>query len=193
MNPDFRYIPANSTPVTKGNLPVVVYTYTSEERGMPAAIAYKGSSSKPVWHFRFPSENHRNARINSLFADVEYAEKLKAEQRAERQAFRHGFEIGDILYCSWGYEQTNIEFWQVIAKTSKTVTFREIRQTKEANAFMSGTCMPIKDDFIGDGYTRPVRPDRNGKGMVKFAETAGGMMRYLWAWDGKPKGYSEYY
>lgn len=30
-----------------------------------------------------------------------------------------GYKVGDIFYTSWGYEQTNIEFYQVVKATPK--------------------------------------------------------------------------
>ncbi len=37
--------------------------------------------------------------------------------------------VGDIFVSSWGYEQTNVTFYQVLSvHGKKTVTVREIRQ-----------------------------------------------------------------
>lgn len=182
-----RYIPENSTLITRDNLPAEVYIYTNKS-GQPAAIAYAGKSNKPVWHYRFTNEAQRQARINGLFDGVEYRENAKQERKAARQSFTHTITEGDILYASWGYDQTNIEYFQVVSRTRKTVTFCEIAQTKQPDGFMTGTCLPIKNKFIGKEYTRPVRPDNK----VNFAEYEGGMMRRLWKWDGTAKGYSEY-
>ncbi|MFS1350643.1 hypothetical protein ACLZX5_03715 [Enterococcus faecium] len=29
------------------------------------------------------------------------------------------YKVGDIFYSSWGYEQTNVTFWQIIKLTKK--------------------------------------------------------------------------
>jgi hypothetical protein len=59
-------------------------------------------------------------------------------------------KVGDIFYCSWGYDQTNIDFYQVVelSASGKTAKLREIGKT-----FVNPTGGPIehvsavKDDF----------------------------------------------
>lgn len=59
------------------------------------------------------------------------------------------YQIGDIFYNSWGYEQTNVTFWQIIKLTEKTVWFQPIaKETVETYTTMSGTVIPIPDKFI---------------------------------------------
>ena len=39
-----------------------------------------------------------------------------------------GIKIGDIFYCTWGYEQTNISMFQVVKLCGKTsVVLREVK------------------------------------------------------------------
>jgi len=192
-----RYIPENSQPITRLDLPAVVYAYNNKSTGQPAAIAYAGKSNKPTWHYRFGCDADRQARIEKFFEAIAYNEDQKIARKSERLSFKHGYKDGDILYSSWGYDQTNIEFYQVVAHTAKKITFREVCQTRKADGFMCGTCSPIPNEFKKDSkeYTRNVVPSSihpETKGNVHFAEYDGGMMRYLWEWDGNPKGYSEY-
>ena len=43
---------------------------------------------------------------------------------------------GDIYEGSWGYDQTNAEFWQVIKRTPKTVTLRRLSaEVREGRLF----------------------------------------------------------
>lgn len=48
------------------------------------------------------------------------------EKVAAVQEYKHGFKIGEILYASWGYEQTNLDFYKVVAVTEKTVRIVEV-------------------------------------------------------------------
>ncbi|MFD1898982.1 hypothetical protein GQR36_24640 [Enterococcus termitis] len=60
----------------------------------------------------------------------------------------HKYLVGDILYTSWGYEQTNVAFWQVIKTTDKTVWLRPIaKKTVEVQTSMSGTVEPVPNIF----------------------------------------------
>ena len=99
------------------------------------------------------------------------------------------FEIGDILYTSWGYDQTNVEFFQVVGKTAKTIKVREIGADVRETGFMCGYSMPVKDDF----QDRPWY----GNGRNEFTVQCRRYMRSpiyggLWKWDGKPK-YTSWY
>ncbi|EJC3740827.1 MULTISPECIES: hypothetical protein [Enterococcus] len=59
------------------------------------------------------------------------------------------YKVGDIFYSSWGYEQTNVTFWQIIKLTEKTAWFRPIKkQTVKNYTSMSGETMPIPNEFI---------------------------------------------
>ena len=56
--------------------------------------------------------------------------KLLKEQKVVKvQEYDHGFKVGDILYMSWGYEQTNLDFFKVVAVTEKSVRLVEVKMT----------------------------------------------------------------
>ena len=51
-------------------------------------------------------------------ARADYQEEEKADKT--ETANIKGVKVGDVFYESWGYEQTNIDFWQVTALKGKT-------------------------------------------------------------------------
>ena len=56
--------------------------------------------------------------------------------------------LGKVFYSSWGYDQTNVNFYQVVAlKGRKTVILQEINCDYEALGDMSGKVKPILDSF----------------------------------------------
>lgn len=66
-------------------------------------------------------------------ASIMISKLLKAQkenntkEKVEKvQEYEHGYKVGDILYISWGYEQTNLDFFQVVAVTEKTVRIVEV-------------------------------------------------------------------
>lgn len=59
------------------------------------------------------------------------------------------FEVGDILTGSWGYDQTNWEFYQVVAINGKKVTIREVARASNDIAWATERVYPAKDKFIG--------------------------------------------
>ena len=46
-------------------------------------------------------------------------------------------EIGTILVNRWGYEQTNVDFFQVIKVTEKTVVIRQIAKETVKKAIIN--------------------------------------------------------
>ena len=85
-------------------------------------------------------------------------EAAKKETSSEKAAVNlAGFIVGDILYSSWGYDQTNIDFYQVVKVTAKTITVKEINYKSDYDSSMSGYKVPVKNAFIDDlEYTRKV-------------------------------------
>ena len=104
--------------------------------------------------------------------------------------FVHTLTAGDILYSSYGYDQTNIDFYQVIATTKKTVTFRELKQIARRDTTYGdgGTTVPDVGNFADSKeHARTVKPGN----CVNFAEHEGGYMLRLNPWDGRPMSWSD--
>ena len=101
---------------------------------------------------------------------------------------KHNIKPGDIFYNSWGWEQTNIDFYQVVSTTAKTITLRAIKGTSnDYNAhYMTGSTIAVKDAFCNDELLRKIPYLFNGKWCVSFEYGAGSQ------WDGRPMSYSCY-
>jgi hypothetical protein len=75
-------------------------------------------------------------------------------------------KIGQIFRRSWGYDQTNVDYFQVVALKAKTVVVREINhaQVKGSEGFMSCNVVPVKDSFIETSLARQVKVGINHDG-----------------------------
>lgn len=61
------------------------------------------------------------------------------------------FKVGDIFVESWGYEQTNVDFYQVIKVNKASVVLRKIgSKSLRATGWASDEVEPFKDDFVGE-------------------------------------------
>jgi len=107
----------------------------------------------------------------------------KALKKEEEQLVK----VGDIFYNSWGYDQTNIDWYQVTAltKSGKSVKVRPIAGKIKETGFMSGESSPVKGKFTGPAVAKRVGVNR---GEVYLPS------KYGWTskWDGKPKYQSWY-
>lgn len=93
-------------------------------------------------------------------------------------------QAGAILSSSWGYEQTNVDFYEVTRATAKTVWLRRIEANREASeAFMQYTSVPRPGRYTGEEFRRKIRP--GGRiSITSYALAA--------PWDGKPERGSSY-
>lgn len=75
------------------------------------------------------------------------------EREFIKKHFVNPFDVGDILHHSWGYDQTQCDYYQVVAKTRAGVTVRPIGSETVAGSqgHMSRSAMPVKDKFV-EGY-----------------------------------------
>lgn len=63
---------------------------------------------------------------------------------------------GIILFESWGYEQTNIDFYQIVRATEKSIWLRPINsRVVKTGANYTYWVEPVKDDFSNEN--KPIR------------------------------------
>ena len=146
---------------------------------------------KPILNLTFQTWERAEELIREKLA-ARAAHKDAMKKRAEeRQNYRHDYKVGDILYTSWGYDQTNIEFFQVVAVPSlKSITIREIagQQTDTPTGNdMAAYVIPRPGVFSFPGGAKDVTKRVSPNGSVKFAS-----YRYAWKWDGRERYCSWY-
>ena len=93
-------------------------------------LGFRWHRQKKIWYAKQTPER---LELAQAIADGEdYAEQIRKEEPKKKQkkaekknAF--GVKVGDIFSASWGYEQTNNDFFQVIALVGeKSVKVREV-------------------------------------------------------------------
>lgn len=101
----------------------------------------------------------------------------------------HNFKTGDILYSSWGYDQTNINFYQVTKLVGKTmVELREVHSAIHDTPHMTyQDVVAVKDSFMEPSN----KYDSRGKIMKRKVNKYGGVKindcYSAYPWDGRPK------
>lgn len=180
--------PANSQKVTCKVSGAYVFLYTTN-KGEPAARGFtKSAKSNSVFWLRFPSEARRAAFVTQFFANQSARTEATKARRAER-ATPHTLQVGHVLYTSWGYEQTNVDFYQVTRIVGKnSVEIRAIASQDATGAGRgthdSGRCLPVLDAFKGEPMIK--RVDMGGKSpSIRIASYASAQL-----WDGKSVYYS---
>lgn len=120
----------------------------------PGIVIWYGKSKRPK-RWRFRSIEQRAEWLASQKAADDSSRAHKQERKAARAAdsakMADQIQVGTILHYSWGYDQTNCDFYQVVAKSGRRVTIREIgsRTVDGSEGFMSDRRTPAHDKFIG--------------------------------------------
>jgi hypothetical protein len=151
-------------------------------------VCYRHKQSKPCENWRFSTEEKRNAWSHDWYLkQLRFADdKLKRKEaaKAEKSAFACTLKPGDILSSSWGYDQTNVDFFQVVEVIGKaTVTLQAMKQEEtESHSGMSGQCRPtaVNPD------AKPFRARQSPSGSVKVGH------QHASLWDGRAMYYSSY-
>ena len=152
---------------------------------LPIAAIFFGKRTKAESHTRFQTAARRDEFVAASVQTHRNWLKAKADYKAKQKAENvRKLVVGDILVSSWGYEQTNIDYYQVTKLVGKaSVEITPIGQRRKETAFMQGTCEPKPSNFIGE----PIRKRVQGSDHVKITSYS-----YAWKWDGRPRHWSSY-
>ena len=156
---------------------VVIYRYTAGRNGKPAVAAFGGKRSKPDLHFYYSSEEAREAAIERYVDGQRATLNFKAARRATRKA-PNTLAIGSIVYSSWGYDQTNVDFYEVVDKPSQHfVVIRKVAKSVTECNGSSDRVVPVEGSYVSEGK----RVKANADNSIKVGHTR------AYEWDGEPK------
>lgn len=93
-------------------------------------------------------------------------------------------EVGTVLVSSWGYDQTNIDFYEVVKRTAKTVEVRPIRRKVQPKGWCQDIVEPLPGSFSGEAFRRKIK-DFSRDGNDPFIDI--NSFAFAHVWDGKPK------
>ena len=146
----------------------------------PSCIAFPKKGKNKLFWYRFKNVEHMNKHINNVLENAKTREEEKAKYKAERLK-PHTLKIGDVLYTSWGYDQTNIDFYKVVKLVCKT----SIKLCKMTNQYYESDCRGSDKVVPGDvkENAEPFLKRVNGKdNHVNISS-----FEFATVWDGNPK------
>ena len=105
--------------------------------------------------------------------------------------------VGKIFYSSWGYEQTNIDFYKVIAvsKSGKSITLIKLgNKIAEVEGFCSEYVLPDESKEIGEPIkNRRLNTSKFGGQSFVNVSTREDWTNYAYEWGGQPLLQTSYY
>lgn len=186
--PRASFLPKGAVKVASKKSSAVAYLSVSMI-GRPCAVGFYGKADKPAFNYSFRSVEKRNKWVADWLVKMDDVAAYKAKQvadKAAKLAQPHGLKVDDVLVCSWGYDQTNIDYYQVIELVGKrSVKIREISCERVETHFMQGKSVPAVGKFVGEAMLKKV--DENDR--VRIASYASASKLEQVVIDGKPCGY----
>jgi hypothetical protein len=146
--------------------PVLRIIREERDNGTLLARTLKPKAVRHTHYFSFKTAERREQWINEQIAHALSRASEKDARHAARTQFRHGYQVGDMLHGSWGYDQTNCEFYQVVKTTEKTITVRALGAlpVPGTDGFMCQSLIPHGGSMHGPEIRAVVRPSYDGKG-----------------------------
>lgn len=105
---------------------------------------WKPKAKRPDY-IQFRSVERREDYIQRRIESWDAWNASKAAAAAERKAFDATavYAVGEILGCSWGYDQTQHDFYEVLTVTRQTITLQKIGSRQvESLTSMSAHVVP---------------------------------------------------
>ena len=155
------------------------------------AAGFRWHNLKKLWYAKQTPERMELAQKLSGGNATETAPVVPVAREA---VSKYGIKVGDILCDSWGYEQTNVEFYKVTKIISACkIEIVELGHIEvETYGPMSGTVVPNMDRVIGEPVQKMVSQSswekHDGTFHVKISDCIS-----LTPWDGHPMHRSSYY
>ena len=134
---------------------IAAVIYTSELAGKFYARGYLRKGMNTKFNYMFSTAERREQYVTGWVDGLMDREASKLATRSAKKAATHSLVVGSILNTSWGYDQTNVEYFQVVGMKSKTmVILREIASIQHDDSHV----LPARDSFIGKMFTKRVNP-----------------------------------
>ena len=97
-----------------------------------------------------------SGHVRSIYQKAVAKQKRKTAIANEDVASFAALQVGDVLYSSWGYDQTNVDFFQCVGfKGKATVTLRGIAgDSSDSGGSMGGRTTPCVGRFVSGEFSR---------------------------------------
>ena len=151
------YIPKDARKETQDGINAEVYLY--EQRGKPCGMGFIAKQSKHVFNYAYRSEESRREAVSQFFDGQRKAQEYKDNRRAQKRNFVHTLKVGDVLHGSWGYDQTNCEFAEVVELHGKVAVIRSLAHQHASGTgnSMAENVKPVPGNYIGEPMRRIIQ------------------------------------
>jgi hypothetical protein len=141
-------------------------------------VGFYGKQTSPAFNYSFKTFEAAEKELNTLADQRLRFFEQKRKQMQERKDYAHDYVAGDILYSSWGYDQTNVDFYEVTGVLGKQITLRAVgsKVVRSSPGIEYVVAQPGR--FTGPPMKKLVQQG----GVVKIDSVA-----RAYKWDGTPR------
>ncbi len=137
---------------------------------------FRWHSVKKCWYAK---DSEKSQCIINELNDGETAPSKTAQPTTKKEIKnKFGVKVGDIFYMSWGYEQTNLDFFVVVELVgSQSVRIKEcVLKTTEESMYSHGMARDVAfepSDYAILESSFFCKDEQKGKGMLKRVRQTG--------------------
>lgn len=93
-----------------------------------------------------------------------------------------GIEVGTIFYASWGYDQTNVDFYEVVGLTPKGVKIRKVAQFADSGGYGHDEVSAQSGRYLSEEVETKIL-----RGSAEHPYLSINSFSSASVWDGQPK------
>lgn len=160
----------------------------------PSVKIWKPKATKPSANCWFRTAEQREAYVAEFVRNYGEHRAARAQATAERNGTPEqlaAVQVGTVFVHSWGWEQTNVDFYEVVEKRGRNVVLQPIASREVEGSLyghgMANQVVAVPGQHLArDPVTKRLQFTGDGCAYVSF--------EYGWAeaWDGRPM-YSSWY
>ena len=135
---------------------LIILTYDEDDKYY--LKIWKANGAHPFDNYYFRSIERRQTFIDDRIDSAESRTARKAERNRIKSAFKADLKPGDIYYTSWGYDQTNVDFYRVDSVKGSFAILQEIAAKHIPDSDGSMSCRVIADPTrtVGDPIRKKI-------------------------------------
>ena len=142
-----------------------------------------------MWNDVLKSEKY----IQETLLKAELWDTDKKVNAKRKKLAKHPYKVGDILHGSWGYDQTQCDYFQVVKVVGKSIKIREIcSEVTEYTQSMACNQIAVKDSFVNEKVFRKIPQCYITQRSEPSWYVKSPIFGSLSMWDGSPKYRSWY-
>lgn len=156
--------------------------------------AWTENARVPAWNYTFRDAARAESCAAELVEQVRSRIARRAAQTAERQAKRASLKasdhwtVGDVVYTSWGYDQTNVDYFQITELKNRSVVVRQISvNSSDHGQPGGGKVAPRRFEFCGPAFLCPINEDGRFSAGPCFNKDKPSFRHNCYKWDGKAR------